>query len=377
MSSPLSITLAFGLGALTSAALLAALIILLRTRKAWRKDRDLLRCVFDESAVGMAVASPSGHYIRVNRAMCEFVGYPEAELLGMSYLDITHPDDLDENLQGRGRILQGELQRFQQEKRYIRKDGQVIWALMVVSPVLDADGRVTSTVGQMLNIDYQKKVEHDLRTLSGHQKTIVEDERTRIAREIHDDLGQRLTALKLDISLLRLGFGHNPELLRLAESMGRLLDDTMETVRRISSNLRPAALDLGLVAALEWLAEDLELRSGICCRLDTGDEDIALDENRATVVFRVVQESLTNVVRHAEASEVRIALRSAETHLSLQIQDNGRGFNPKAPSPCRGFGLLSMEERVRALGGHLRLESAPGAGVSLSIFIPLPDAVPA
>ncbi len=358
-------------------AAVALLIALLRTRRAWHTDRDLLRGAFDGASIGMAVADPAGRYIRVNQAMCDFTGYTEAELLSLSYQDITHPDDLDENLRGRARVLDQDEHRFQQEKRYIRKDGQVVWALMVVSPVLDKDGRVTSTLGQMISIDYQKKVEHDLRTLSGHQKTLVEDERTRIAREIHDDLGQRLTALKLDISLLRLGFGHNPELLRLAESMGGLLDDTMETVRRISSNLRPAALDLGLVAALEWLAEDLETRSGICCRLDIGEDDIELDEDRATVVFRVVQESLTNVVRHAEASEVRITLRSAETHLNLQIQDDGRGFNPKAPSPSRGFGLLSMEERVRALGGHLRLDTSPGAGVGLSISIPLLDAAAA
>lgn len=369
-----SAPLAFAL--LASLAATALLALLLRTRAAWHADRELLRETFDGASIGMAVADPAGRYIRVNQAMCDFTGYTEAELLRLCYQDITHPDDLDENLRGRARVLGQDERRFQQEKRYLRKDGQVVWALMVVSPVLDKDGRVTSTLGQMLNIDYQKRVEHDLRTLSAHQKKLIEDERTHIAREIHDDLGQRLTALKLDISLLRLGFGHNPELLRLAESMGGLLDDTMETVRRISSNLRPAALDLGLAAALEWLAEDLELRSGICCRLDIGNEDIELDEDRATVVFRVVQESLTNVVRHAEASEVKIALRSADAHLSLHIQDNGRGFNPKTPSPSRGFGLLSMEERVRALGGNLRLDSAPGAGVALSILIPLLDAAP-
>lgn len=371
MSLPASLTL---LPTLVAALLL---VMLLRTRSAWHTDRDLLRGAFDGASIGMAVADLAGRYIRVNQAMCDFTGYTEAELLSLSYQDITHPDDLDENLRGRARVLDQGEHRYQQEKRYIRKDGQVVWALMVVSPVLDKEGRVTSTLGQMISIDYQKKVEHDLRILSGHQKTLVEDERARIAREIHDDLGQRLTALKLDISLLRLGFGHNPELLRLAASMGGLLDDTMETVRRISSNLRPAALDLGLVAALEWLAEDLQTRSGVCCRLDIAEEDIALDEERATVVFRVVQESLTNVVRHAEASKVRITLRRTGTHLNLQVQDNGRGFNPKAPSPSRGFGLLSMEERVRALGGHLRLDTSPGAGVGLSIFIPLQEAAAA
>ncbi len=379
LQSPLVLTIAvLGLGLLGAA--LAAIAKLRRTQEEMRISKEFFQSTFESAAVGMAVADQGGHYIKVNRAMCNFVGYSEAELLGMSYHDVTHPDDLKENVQARARLLSGELPTFHQEKRYVRKDGQIVWALMVVSQVLDRNGRVAYSVGQMLNIEPQKKVERDLlesrrqlRELSSHQTTLLEEERKHIAREIHDELGQRLTALKMEISLLRLCFGNNPELFRIAEEMRSLADSTIDVVRQVASNLRPAALDLGLVPAIEWLAEDLQLRSEISCQLEIGNEEFIMDETQATVAFRVVQESLTNIARHSGASEVHIALWDGDAQLHLRIHDNGCGFNPVTASKQESFGLLGMRERVLAMGGTLQLDSTPGQGTTVSIQMPLQE----
>ncbi|WP_079434386.1 sensor histidine kinase [Zoogloea sp. LCSB751] len=349
-----------------------------RAKEEMRLSKEFFQSTFDSAAVGMAVADFEGRYIKVNQAMCEFVGYSEAELLGMSYHDITHPDDLADNVSARARMLDGTLPKFQMEKRYVRKDGRVVWALMVVSEILDKNGRMIASVGQMLDIDTQKQAERallesrrELRELSHHQKTLLEQERKHIAREIHDELGQRLTALKMDISLLRIGFGHNPELFRMAERMRELAEGTIDVVRQIASNLRPAALDLGLVPAIEWLLEDLQRRSEIRCRFYVCDDELAMDEARATVVFRLVQESLTNIARHARARHVEVSLAREGDRLRLRIADDGCGFDPQATDKLHSFGLLGMRERVLALDGNLLFDSSPGRGTTVSIELPL------
>lgn len=477
-----------------------------RAKEEMRISKEFFQSTFDAAAVGMAVAAVDGRYIKVNQAMCEFVGYSESELLSMSYQDITFPEDLEANVQGRQRLLAGEVPTFRLEKRYVRKDGQVVWAVMVVSQILDTSGSVIYTVGQMLDIDSLKRIEQSLRTsqaslanaqrisrigdwewniggdsiewseevchllgidrlqtpktcpevlawvhpderslledalhvalhdlkmlaidfqiahpsdgsqrfvclrgevivdgagkperirgtlqditerkqtelalvesrqllreLSRHQKTLLEEERKHIAHEIHDELGQRLTALKMDISLLRMRFGKDPLLLEKLEEMRALAEGTIGVVRHIASDLRPSALDLGLVPAIEWLAQDLESHTDICCRLDLGNEEISMRDTQATVVFRVVQESLTNIARHAKASEVVIALRKGNDQFLLTVQDDGCGFDPTALIQSQGFGLFGMRERTLGLGGKLRIDSAPGRGTKVSIEFP-------
>jgi signal transduction histidine kinase len=213
-----------------------------------------------------------------------------------------------------------------------------------------------------------------LRALSTYHEKELEEERRRIAREVHDELGQFLTALKMDISLLRLRFGDDPELREKAEDMRGLVEQTIQVVRHVASNLRPAALDLGLVPAIEWLAEDFGHRWEIACRVDLSGAEITLDDIHATAVFRVVQESLTNVARHAGASAVTISLDVAHDRLQLSIRDNGRGFDPAAIENTRSFGLLGMRERMLGLGGALIVDSATGKGTTVTIYLPIPGA---
>ena len=210
-----------------------------------------------------------------------------------------------------------------------------------------------------------------LRALSAYHENVLEEEKKRIAQEVHDELGQFLTALNMDIGLIRLRFGQIAELGSKIEDMRVLVEKMIHVVRHIASNLRPAVLDLGLVPAIEWLIEDFSHRWEIRCSLDCAAAGIALDEVRATAVFRVVQESLTNVARHASASEVHIKISVSGTHLRLTVADNGCGFDPAKARRRPSFGLLGMRERMLFLGGSLQVDSSEGNGTTVTIDLPL------
>jgi signal transduction histidine kinase len=155
------------------------------------------------------------------------------------------------------------------------------------------------------------------------------------------------------------------------ESILGLVDQTIQSVRKIASELRPAVLDaLGLVAAVEWAAEEFEGRTGIKCRLDLPQEDLVIDQERATALFRICQETLTNVVRHAGATEVRVRLAKEEGSLTLRIRDNGKGIDAEQLSSSRSLGILGMRERALLLGGELDISGAPGKGTTVRVRIP-------
>jgi PAS domain S-box-containing protein len=238
-------------------------------------------------------------------------------------------------------------------------DGSFVWYGYAQDVTLEA------------HAEKQFRVTQQMRELSAHKEKLLEDERKHIAREVHDELGQLLTALKMDISLLRMNRGADPELLAKTDQMRTLVDQTIDVVRHVASNLRPAALDMGLVPAIEWLAEDFSLRWEIPCRVRLQTTDVELTGSRATAVFRLVQESMTNIARHARASEVSISAVQEDAVLQVLVEDNGVGFDPKVVRERRGFGLYGMRERALALGGSVRFESAPGAGTKVRIEIPL------
>jgi signal transduction histidine kinase len=206
-----------------------------------------------------------------------------------------------------------------------------------------------------------------------HQERVKEEERKRIAREIHDELGQNLLALRIDASMLeaRTAISH-PKLNRKARLALRQIDATMRSVRNIINDLRPPVLDLGLLAAIEWQVSEFRRRSGIDCSIECGNNafDEGLDEGRAIALFRILQESLTNVLRHAQASRVRIVLGRDSERITMQIIDNGVGMQADALSKNRSFGLPGIRERLRPLAGALEIHSAPDAGCALYIAIP-------
>jgi signal transduction histidine kinase len=213
-----------------------------------------------------------------------------------------------------------------------------------------------------------------LRALAARLQNVREEERTYIAREIHDEFGQICTAIKMDLALI----GHKAtkrqtRLRAKVDSAMHLVDHLIATLRRIASELRPRSLDdLGLPAALEWQTHEFESRTGIQCRVSLPAEAIVLDAERATAVFRIFQESLTNVMRHAEATSVEARLERDGGQLVLQIRDNGRGFDPEEAKASKSLGLVGMQERALLINGDFRIDSAPGAGTTVTLRIPTP-----
>lgn len=210
----------------------------------------------------------------------------------------------------------------------------------------------------------------ELRELIDHQARIREDERKRIAREIHDELGQYLLALRIDISLLK-DESNDKKPLR-DERVDKILahvDSTVKSVRTIINNLRPAVLDLGLIPALEWQALDFQRRNKIRCEFVTSDENLSLDDEPSTVLFRVLQETLTNVVRHAKASYVRIDLSTDKGWLFMRVADNGIGLPKVRNRAIKSFGLAGIRERISMLNGEFSIETSD-AGTALTFTIP-------
>jgi two-component system sensor histidine kinase UhpB len=238
------------------------------------------------------------------------------------------------------------------------------------------DGIMTNITASKLEQEETKRSRARLAELTEHSAQVKEQERTRIAREIHDDLGGNLTAIKMALAMLAARLPPEPALQEKADYLDSLVDRTIEAVHRISLDLRPSTLDLGIVAALEWQAREFEKQMGIACvfRAD-GDEieDIEgeLDPDHASALFRIFQESLTNIAKHAGATRVTVTLRRQRQHLTLTICDNGRGITPADRLKPQSFGLRGMSERARALGGTLSLSPASGGGTMVTVKIRL------
>jgi signal transduction histidine kinase len=213
--------------------------------------------------------------------------------------------------------------------------------------------------------------------LAARLQTTREEESARIAREVHDELGQALTALKMDLAWVdhRLASGGNAEVSRAREKiveMTQLIDATAQTVRRVATELRPGLLDdMGLVAAIESQVRDFQNRTGCRCEWELPAEPIQLDKQLATALFRVVQESLTNIARHAQATEARVRLQVVEGDLVLEIRDNGCGISEEKARDPASLGLLGMRERVFPFGGVIVVEGAPQEGTVVTVKVPL------
>jgi signal transduction histidine kinase len=212
-----------------------------------------------------------------------------------------------------------------------------------------------------------------------HEMTLVgatarEQEKRRIARELHDELAQALTALKMDLRWLKESeAAASPAVAAKLAAMEQLLDGSVASTRRIAADLRPLMLDdLGLVPAAEWLADTFTRRHGVECRLAVEPPDLDLEDPQSTAVYRILQESLANVAKHAQASRVEVRLTRANGRVTLHVRDDGRGFNPGGPRKESSFGIVGLRERVHLVAGTLRIESSPGNGTAVEVSIPMP-----
>ncbi|HEV3276057.1 MAG TPA: PAS domain S-box protein [Terriglobia bacterium] len=303
---------------------------------------------------------------------------PEFFLRGPeAWVSTVHPEDRARMLKSYEDLRAGQAEHDNQEYRILLPDGGVRWVLDSArmrheNGVIRIDGVVGDITQRKLAEEKARHAFEQLRALAAHTEGVREEERKRVAREIHDQLGQALTALKIDLSgLLREFRSCDQAHPGKAESILRLVDETIQSVRRISTELRPGILDdLGLVAAVEWAAEEFQARTGTECRLELPEGDVAADPAQATAIFRIFQETLTNVARHANATRVDVRLADGNGGLVLEVRDNGAGISAEKLSQGQSLGILGMRERAALLGGVLAIRGAAGEGTAVEVRIP-------
>lgn len=362
---------------------------------------------------------PAGHVVSWNSSAERLKGYSSEEIIG-KHFSVFYPqeDVMNEKPQN---ILATAARGGQSEDEgwRVRKDGSRFWANVVVTALRDPNGNllgfakltrdmserrvkeqaltkanevlelrieqraaVLARVNEELRteITERERVEtelrmsrDELRALAGRLQTVREEERTSISREIHDELGQACTAIKMDLALIgRRLTGKQSHLQTKIASAMQLVDSTIATLRRIASELRPRTLDdLGLIAALESQAQEFESRTGIRCTVSLPKEPLTLDPERSTAVFRIFQESLTNVARHAHATRVEAQFEKDDDRLIFQVFDNGIGFDFAKAKAHKSLGLLGMQERALLFNGDVKIEGVPGVGTTMTLTIPL------
>ena len=290
-----------------------------------------------------------------------------ASLLEPEYRDAMQ--DAIERAIRDGLVLEGQW-------RIHRPDGSLRWIQLSAS-ARGASGDNWLFDGIITDISTQKETEQELtrsreelRELTAHMEVLKEEERRAVAREIHDDIGSTLTGMKADLAWLKRHFGSDPGVQDRLAGMTELVDGAVQSANRIVQALRPGILDYGIAPALEWQAKDFAAHTGIEVTFETNQEDLALDLEQSTALFRVFQESLTNVAKYARANRVETELFSTTTSVTLEVRDNGSGLAPGDLAKPTSFGVRGMMERVRALGGWMDISGPTGGGTTVMLSIP-------
>jgi PAS domain S-box-containing protein len=329
-----------------------------------------------ESREGVVVTDADNKILRVNRSFTEITGYTNEEAIGKTP-GMLHSGRHDgEFYRNMWQIL--ERDKFWSGEVWNRsKNGDIYPEWLTITAVLGNVGQVTNYVGIFSDISDRKAGEQQLRKLTAHIQTVREEEKTRIAREIHDDLGGTLTALKMEAYRLAGKLSGNDQtapLLEQVESMTQLLDNAVGVTRRVISDLHPTIIDdLGLVAALEWQCKQFQKRTSIACEViaaEDKDDDRDLDKATAINLFRIFQEALTNVSQHSGANKVNAEFHQSDEEIILSISDNGRGLPEKHIIAQTSYGMRGMRERVEQLDGQILFDSPHGGGLRVTVVLP-------
>jgi len=350
-----------------------------RAERLLEQSEERLRATLDNTP-GVAVQwfDRAGRILYWNPASERLYGIPAAEAVGRGFTDIgVHTAAQNREFLDFIASIERSGSPYGPEELKIRaRSGAEVTVLYTMFMIPGMGGGhtfvcmdVDITGRKHAEIVLQKQ-EELLRELAAHHDLVREAERAHIAREVHDELGQALTALKMELSLVSMKFGvAAPQIREPVQELKGRVDDIIQTVRDVATALRPAALDFGILPGVEWLVEEFQKRSGIRCTVSVAGGDIVLGEDRSIVLFRILQESLTNIARHAKASRVEILFDHDAERVRLDVQDDGIGFDMEAARSTKTFGLLGMRERAIMLRGEMSITSAPGRGTRVSVVM--------
>jgi PAS domain S-box-containing protein len=349
-------------------------------RKRTEEELQKLASIIRHSSELVNLATPDGKMVFLNEAGAAMLGI-DPEKVGEVHILQVIPERLKEKARTEILPTLREGGNWAGELQYLNlKTGQLtdVYAMVFTVSIPEA-GEPLYLANVSLDITERRRAEEglrksneQLRALSARLQTAREEERTRVAREIHDEMGQSLTALKMDISWLARKMPKGPaSWLQRAETMAQLVDATIDMVRKISAQLRPGMLDdLGLKAAMEWQLQEFQSRTGIKCKFNSNREEFSLNREYRTAAFRIFQETLTNVARHANTSRVEVGLSDRDGSLILEVRDHGKGITKRKISSPQSLGILGMRERALLLGGEFQVRGIPGKGTTVTVKIP-------
>jgi PAS domain S-box-containing protein len=353
-----------------------------RAQEALQKSETRYRRLIETANEGIWLLGPDVKVTYVNARLAEMLGYARSEMLGRSALDFLYEEDHADYRQRLHRRREGISDHY--DSRLRRKDGSDLWVLVSGNPMVGEDGGFSGVLAVFTDLSERRRAEEALRLSAGRLQTLSqslmqaqEGERRFIARELHDEVGQTLTALKINLQTSLRSSDTSALAARLDDSIA-LVERMLEQVRSLSLELRPPLLDdVGLPGALEWYVNRQAERAGFTVHFSADSTTGRLPWELETACFRVVQEALTNVVRHADARCVRVELRQSDDRLHVSIRDDGVGFDVDAArhSAASGdnLGLISMSERVLLAGGDIDIRSAPEAGTQILASFPIAD----
>ncbi|HXX57865.1 MAG TPA: PAS domain S-box protein [Thermodesulfovibrionales bacterium] len=365
----------------------------MRTEDALRESEERFRLIAESSTDVIFQVDRDGRLVYCSPS-AQLYGFDSTRVGGMSFERFFEPGEFLKARETLQKVLSGERLSLLDFKMQ-RADGTPMDVEISVSPVTK-DGIIVGVQGVARDVTERremecallaakdelearvqerteelKRSEESLRNLTAHLEAVREEERAHIAREIHDELGQSLTALKMDVSWLGNKYKDHDTVFEKTKSMSDMIDETIMTVQKIISELRPSILDtLGTVAAIEWLAGEFHRRVGIPCKVSFSRGHIDLDKDRSTAVFRVFQEALTNVARHAKATRVEASVKWGDD-IILTVKDNGKGITKERLSDPESFGLIGMRERVKFFGGEIDIRGRADKGTTVTMRMPL------
>jgi PAS domain S-box-containing protein len=326
----------------------------------------------------IAVIDREYRYLIANQVYLNYYGLKREQVVGHLVSELVGQDRFDKVIKSNvDRCFKGQVVKCEMEFTFSNLGRRDLFGSYypIEGPIgIDRIAVVLEDITEQKRAERELQVSFlELKALNAQLQSVREEERTKLARELHDELGQSLTAIKIDLAALQVAPGRDRQLQRIPAILG-MVDETIRAVRRISTELRPGILDhLGLEAAVEWAAEEFQARTGIQCQAGLPEMKLVIDPGHATALFRIFQETLTNIARHAGATHVKIGLSHESGYVSLEVRDNGRGIGEDQLSGFGSLGILGMRERALLLGGEFTIAGDPGSGTIVRVRIPLAD----